>query len=340
MKLKKLSELFYVTYGTKFDMNKMSISQQSDIAFVSRSSKNNGVVAYVDAFNNVKPLKPGLITVTLGGTYLLSSFLQSKEFYTGQNVAVLNSIVDMSDQDKLFYCLCIEKNRFRYGAFGREANRTLKDILVPDILEIPLFVKNYNLQKFNNANDFLLPQQENQLNTNEWKEFRYDQIFDIKKGYYNKKPPTTDNKEAMPFIGATESNNGITAYIELQDVQQYSKVGTINPNEPISNKIFQKNCITVSNNGSVGEAFYQEKDFTCTHDVNPLYLLDHELNKYIAIFLCVLIRKEKYRWNYGRKWRPTRMPDSIIKLPVDKDGKPDWLFMENYIKTIPYSSSI
>ena len=166
------------------------------------------------------------------------------------------------------------------------------------------------------------------------------EIFDIKKGFYNKKPPVTKDTMAMPFIGATDSQNGITAYITLENVRRYSKTGTINPTESLDNKIFKGNCITVSNNGSVGEAFYQQNDFTCTHDVNPLYLLNHVLNKYIAIFLCVLIRKEKYRWNYGRKWRPSRMPDSIIKLPIDNNLNPDWKFMENYVKNRPYSSSI
>ncbi len=341
MKLKKLSELFDITYGTKFDMNKMSKSSSSNIAFVSRSSKNNGVVDYVDKYNNTEPLNSGLITVTLGGSYLLASFLQPKKFYTGQNVAVLYNKTNMTDQEKLFYCLCIEKNRFRYGAFGREANRTLKDILVPDLIEIPQFVREYALNKLNDADKPLRIKTERPLlNTSLWKEFRYDEIFDIQKGYYNKKPPATNDKTAIPFIGATDKNNGITAYISIDSIQRYSKIGTINPDEPIENKIFKGNCITVSNNGSVGEAFYQEKDFTCTHDVNPLYLLNYELNKYIAMFLCVLIKQEKYRWNYGRKWRPVRMPKSIIKLPVKINGELDWDFMENYIKTIPYSSSI
>ena len=30
----------------------------------------------------------------------------------------------------------------------------------------------------------------------------------------------------------------------------------------------------------------------------------------------------------------------IIKLPVDKDGKPDWQFMEDYIKSLPYSVNL
>ena len=174
--------------------------------------------------------------------------------------------------------------------------------------------------------------------THKWDWFRYDEIFDIKKGFYNKKPEES-GKGTIPFIGATESNNGITSMHTLEEIEVASKTGD-NPNQDISEKMFVGNCITVSNNGSIGFAFYQEKEFTCSHDVNPLYLKGHALNKHIAMFLCTLIELEQYRWAYGRKWRPKRMPSSLIKLPITVDGTPDWKFMENYIKSLPYSANI
>lgn len=166
--------------------------------------------------------------------------------------------------------------------------------------------------------------------TTNWRWFRYDEIFDIKKGFYNKKPEKSGNG-TIPFIGATESNNGITSMHTLEEIEAASKTGD-NPNQDISEKLFAGNCITVSNNGSIGFAFYQEKEFTCSHDVNPLYLKGYTLNKHIAMFLCTLIELEQYRWAYGRKWRPKRMPASLIKLPVCKNGKPDWNWIENYMQ--------
>ena len=179
------------------------------------------------------------------------------------------------------------------------------------------------------------------LKTEKWKYFRYDEIFDIKKGFYNKKPESHTGCD-IPFIGAIDDNNGISEYYSIQDIEDASKTGDEN-NVPIDEKIFEGNCITVSNNGSVGFAFYQAKSFTCTHDVNPLYLnpsWGKILNPYIAMFLCTLIEKERYRWTYGRKWRPKRMPSSLIKLPVDVSGNPDWQFMEDYIKSLKYSNNL
>lgn len=167
------------------------------------------------------------------------------------------------------------------------------------------------------------------MDTSSWKWFRYDEIFDIKHGFYNKKPE--DNPEGdIPFIGATDSNNGVTSHSDLETIAVTTKTGDGN-NSPMEEKIFE-NCIAVTNNGSVGYAYFQAKPFTCTHDVNPLYLKGHEINPYIALFLCTLIEKERFRWAYGRKWRPIRMPSSKIKLPVTKEGTPDWKYMEDFVK--------
>ena len=64
------------------------------------------------------------------------------------------------------------------------------------------------------------------------------------------------------------------------------------------------------------------------------------MNKYIGLFFVTLIKMEKYRYNYGRKWGIARMNASKIKLPVNKAGKPDYEFMENYIKSLPFSKHI
>lgn len=179
------------------------------------------------------------------------------------------------------------------------------------------------------------------LNTKDWEWFRYDEVFRIGKGFYNKKPETHSGKE-IPFVGAVDNNNGITEWYSLNDIDEASKTGDDN-NAPLADKLFDGNCITVSNNGSVGYAFYQNRQFTCTHDVNPLRLHEQwhkELNPFLALFLCTVIEVDRFRWTYGRKWRPKRMPDSLIKLPVSCPHTPDWDYMERLIKSLPFSSAL
>jgi 16S rRNA G966 N2-methylase RsmD len=153
-------------------------------------------------------------------------------------------------------------------------------------------------------------------NRNNWKEFKLSSIFEIKKGKRLTKADQTEGD--TPYIGAIDSNNGVSSYI----------------GQP---PIHEGGTISVSYNGSVAEAFYQPEPYWATDDVNVLYPKGFELTPETALFICTLIRLEKYRFNYGRKWHLERMRDSVIKLPVTADGIPDWAFMEQYIKTLPHS---
>lgn len=313
----KLIDIFDLSYGNKFDLNKMVTVKKNDpnaVNFVSRTSKNLGVVATVKIIGGVEPYQKGLITVAFGGA-ILSSFVQQKEFYTAQNIAVLKPKNNMSFQEKLYYCKCIEKNKYRYSTCGREANRTLKELEIPAV--IPDWVKDQKII----TKDFSAALQSVTLNLSDvqWKPFRYDEIFEIKKGQRIVNSRVKQGKTRC--IRPIDKNNGVDNYIDIK------------PNH-------SENTITVNYNGSVGEAFYQPKPYFALDDVNVLYPLNFKLNIFIGMFLITLIRKEKYRFNYGRKWKLERMKESIIKLPVDAQGKPNWQYMEDYIKSLPYSVAL
>ena len=269
---------------------------------------------------------------------MLSTFYHDYEYYSGRDVYVAKPKIELSKAEMLYYCYVIEQNKYRYN-YGRGANKTFREILVPSYEKLPESVKRQDV--FVPFDTQPLTHDKLEFNTTEWQWFRYDDVFQICKGFYNKKPEENLDGE-IPFIGATDSNNGITSLHDIETIELTSKTGD-GKNAPLKDKIFEPNCITVSNNGSVGYAFYQPRKFTCTHDVNPLYLnkkWNKELNVYISMFLCTIIEMEQFRWAYGRKWRPKRMPDSLIKLPVNKEGNPDWKFMEEYIKGLPYSANI
>lgn len=342
MKLVILSSLFNIRYGHSLELNRLKLLSKDlgGVPFVSRKMGDNGISAYVAPISGIEPAKQGELSCALSGNGVLSTFLQDHPFYTGFHVAILEPKIQMTKNQLLFYSLCIKSNKYRYS-YGRQANRTLGNLLVPSIEELPSYVKTANTNMYTGCD---LPQSTKKmtLNSKSWGKFRYDEIFEIKKGYYNKKPPMSSNGDLIPFIGATDRRNGITGYATYEDICRYSRDGSILPDEPIEKKIFEGGCITVSNNGSVGEAFYQPTPFTCSHDVNPLYLLDNKvfLTPQIGAFLSTIIKLEKYRWSYGRKWRPIRMPNSLIYLPIKSDGSPDWEYMEEYIKSLPYSSQI
>mgnify|MGYP003086738315 FL=1 len=170
------------------------------------------------------------------------------------------------------------------------------------------------------------------LDEKEWKQFGFAEVFDIKKGFYNKKPES-DGTGTIPFLGATDSNNRVTRFLTLKEIKHGTKTGDLH-NSPLEKKLFPGHAIAVTNNGSVGHAFYQATEFTCSHDINPLYLRDHEMSREEAAFLVKAIEQQGILFQYARKWRPIRMVKSKILLPVSDDGKPDYKYMEQYAKNM------
>ncbi len=172
------------------------------------------------------------------------------------------------------------------------------------------------------------------IDFSKWKTFLFTEVFIIKKGFYNKKPEESGNG-TIPFLGATDKNNGVTAYYTKDEINSSSKTGSL-PNDTIDKKIFPGKSVCVTNNGSVGYAYYQETEFKCSHDVNPLYRKDGEFNYFTGLFVASIIMKDRYRWGYGRKWRPERMVKSKINLPATNEGKPDWDWMEKFMKSLKH----
>lgn len=109
-----ITQIFTVEYGNKFDKCNMVESVSRDIAFVTRTGSNNGVGAYVEPVEDVAPYPSGCLTVALGGS-LGATFLQSKPFYTAQNIAVLIPRMDINikwtSKLKLFFATLIKKRK-------------------------------------------------------------------------------------------------------------------------------------------------------------------------------------------------------------------------------------
>lgn len=316
MKLIKVQELFDVRYGVNLELNALEQVERLDkqsIRFVSRTAQNNGVSAIVKRVPGITPIQAGTISVAAGGS-VLETFLQPNEYYSGRDMYYLTAKIQLSELQLLYYCTCIRFNRYRYN-YGRQANRTLKDILIPDISEIPDWVYQYTYD-FDKIKGVLCKQQIKKPYG--YKNFMIGEIFEIKKG----KRLTKANMSPgfTPFVAAIDKNNGIRQKINVEPIHE-------------------GNTITVNYNGSVGEAYYQSVPFYASDDVNVLYP-KFNMTKYTALYIITIIRYEKYRFNYGRKWHKERMEKSFIRLPIRYTGELDLDYMENFIKSLPYSISI
>ncbi len=311
--MNRVSDLFDVCYGTNLEYNKM-IPQSNGIPFVARGSGNNGVVGYVKRIEGDNPNPQNTISVAGGGS-VLESYLQERPYYSGRDLYYLRPKKVLSNNQLLFYCLVLRSNKYRFS-YGRQANRTLGHLMIPSLDEIPNWVEKTNIPEKPNRGSVI--SNGIKLAVENWKWFAYDELFTIERGKGAREEDLVTNGR-INFITSIDSNNGLTGYV----------------NNPPKHK---PHVITVNRNGSVAEAFYQTEPFCSTEDVH-VFTPKFKMNQYIALFLVTLIKLEKYRYSYGRKWGLDRMRSSTIKLP-DSNGQPDWQFMEDYIKSLPYSSNL
>ena len=316
----KIEELFNLEYGHSLELNRLERSSGNDaINFVGRAARNNGVTARVIPIASLTPAPAGTITVALNGQGGAGvAFLQPFPYYCGFHVMILTPKSEMTEAEMLWWVMCITANRFRFG-FGRQANRTLKDLVLPDPAKIPKWVATTDIDRFKGADSPAHLEIETLSDAGYWKAFSLQDLFDIRKGQRLTKANMLAGD--IPYVGASDSSNGITARIGQK-------------------AIHEGRTISVSYDGSIAEAFYQPEPFWASDAVNVLYPRDFELTPTIALFLCTIIRLEKYRFTYGRKWHLDRMRESVIKLPITPKGKPDWAYMERYINTLSYSSQI
>lgn len=322
------------TIGDYFDVYlssgdlKIDDCEPGNIPLISSGSTNNGIVGYIDENGDGKAqiFKANCITVDM----FCNAFYQNGDFYAVSHgrVNILCPKFKCNLQIGLFICSIIKKEQFKYS-YGRAVySSEIARMIIklpstpdnePDWNYMEQYIKSLNHKPIATANRGKYGS--HTLGVENWVEFCVGDLFEVKKGKRLTSDDQTDGD--TPYIGAIDSNNGVANYIG-------------------QGAIHDGNTISLSYNGSVGEAFYQPKPFWATDDVNVLYFRKENgvaFNKYIALFICAVLRQEKYRYSYGRKWVLESMKSTIIKLP-EKSGKPDWCYMENYMKSLPYGDRI
>lgn len=150
------------------------------------------------------------------------------------------------------------------------------------------------------------------LSSVRWESFVISDIFTISPG---KRLTKADMKVGKrPFIGATDSNNGITAWVD-------------NTNESLD-----KLVLGVNYNGSVVETFFHPYECIFSDDVKRLHLKNGITSYHVMLFLKTMIIQQKVKFEYGYKFNEKRMQRQKILLPITEDNSPDWQFMEEYMR--------
>ena len=287
---------------------------------VVNSAENNGVAGLCD----LEPTESGNIITFSDTTDGNTFFYQPNPFIGFAHVQGMYPKNQRINRNIMLFISAIlmfdSKGRYSYGRKMRRD--TISEIMLrlpadangnPDWQFMENYIKSLHHKQLTTKNK---PGQAPELNVQDWGEFDLADLFgDCERGTRITTDDRTDGN--IPFCTAGEFNEGISELIGNPEAKIY------------------KNALSID---MFGNCFYHGYDFKC--DDNILVITNKYINEYTGLFLSQVISADKYRNNYGRQYRQKDYVKHKIKLPIDADGNPDWQFMEDYIKALPYGDRL
>ncbi len=293
--------------------------------YVSSSALNNGVDNFISNTEKVRIFSDCISLANSGSVG--SSFYEPFPFVASDHITHLKN-EKYNKYHYLFIASILNRLSQKYN-FNREINDnriSREKIMLPvdvagnlDLDFMEQYIKERESQLIQKYKDFISKNIQSggvltDLKLVKWKAFYINEIFSISAGKRLTKADMDSGR--IPFIGATDSNNGITNWVATP------------------NSSFDKNVLGVNYNGSVVENFYHPYGCIFSDDVKRLHLREHADNKYILLFFKTVILQQKVKYTYGYKFNGQRMERQKILLPVNEKDHPDYKFMEQYGKQI------
>ena len=364
-----IEKLFTVKYGVNLELSncdEIINNEEIGIKFVSRTESNNGVSATVMPIENVIPQKAGLISVAGGGS-VLSTFIQPEPFYSGRDLYTLEAKDNISFEAKMFIITIIKANKYKYS-YGRQANKTLPYLelmlpvvkddknapiidktckysdegYVPDWDFMESYIKSIHYKPLTTKNKV---GNTKSLEINNWKSFKVGRIFSILNGKGITNDEIEENPGTFNAVQSGEENNGVLGKIDL--IYCKKKKYTVS----------EQSCLTVARSGSAGYVSFQPNGCVVGDSAKILLLPEKIASNGVYLFIQTLLTANRFKYAYGRKVTEEKYAEDEIKLPIlsaadgtpvidnsnefsDEGYIPDWQFMEDYIKSLPYGDRI
>ena len=320
----KLSDIFEIKTSKCIHENGLK-QGAGTIPYITRTSLNNGVSKFVCS-QGIEKLNPGnVITI---GVDTQTVFYQKQAFYCGNKVLSLSSenvdqyigifIVGILDQ--------IVKKKYSYG-YGATLTR-IKN------LEIPLPITPDGNPDWEFMESYIREQ---------YREIVQERIEELEK----KKPDVSTVPRDIEEIQATADFPlgqvflTITRGIQISKRDRrpgtlpYISASLLNHGEAdfvsVDEKYIYKDCLTVPFIGGENCTFYHDGEFVPSSDVAVLQ--NENFDKHIYVFLIGILNVIMRKYSFGYKASLERLQKQTIPLPITSDGKPDWEFMSDYIKT-------
>ena len=319
-----INDLFRLESGKCNQANQLKKSVNG-IPYIGATNRNNGVLDFVNPDEKFISCGNAIAFVCDGEGSMGYSFYKSENCIATTNI-ILGYADFLNEYIAMFITTVADKIRGKYSYnYKRRLLRLQKEKLMlpvndngsPDFAFMESYVRAIEekiLQSYRDYVSELDAAQVLPLNEKIWRAFFIEEIFNILSGKRLTKSKMISGN--TPFIGASDSNNGITAFISNE------------------NNSADENVLGVNYNGSVAENFYHPYKCLFSDDVKRFKLKNFKGNEFIYHFMKTIILQQKEKYNYGYKFNETRMRRQKIMLPVTDSGEPDFDYMEAFVKNL------
>ena len=330
-----IEELFTFSRGKTLSLQDKEL-YNGEIPCINGSAENNGVLCGLSSSIEETGFKiqssPALSLSRVGASGM--TFFQPKDFYIADNAFALQLKTIQSSYCYLFLStvLNMEVKKYSYGrTISIEKYLKTKIKLpattngFPDWNFMESFIKSLHYKPIKTN----IKKESIKTEIQKWRKFLFSEIFTI----HNGKGITKEEVEEFPgdfaAVQSGEINNGVLGFIDKNYCREMNYIFTEEP------------CLTVARTGTAGFVAFQKNGCVAGDSAKILLLKNKGFsNTYVYIFLATILNANRYKFSYGRKVTEEKYNDLVLRLPVDSDGNPDYHFMENYIKSLPYSDRI
>lgn len=333
VKMVRLDTIFKADYGQReYTSKNHLIPVKGGTPLISSKGTNNGIYGYYD----IQPKYKHVISVPRTGQGTVGfAIYQPNNCCIDDNCLVLEPICELNQQEMIYYSLLIRLDRYRY-AYGRQVTpERIGQIEVIAPSDIPSWVKSTEIKDISYYQGALSTTLTPPIDLMKWKPFKVVELFENIVQCKCGNAGALINGNDIWYIGAKKKENGLMKKVKR-----------------VENLVTKGNCIIMigDGQGSVGYANYMDKDFIGSTTLYAGY--SDNLDRYVGLFLSAMFSANRFRYNYGRKWNGGRLLNSEILLPVVLDNKgvpvmneymkftPDYDYMRNYIKTLPFTKNI
>ncbi|MEG2922803.1 MAG: N-6 DNA methylase [Malacoplasma sp.] len=124
---------------------------------------------------------------------------------------------------------------------------------------------------------------------------------------------------------------------------EYNYISTSNKNNGVSgfhNEYYEDENTFTIDSATNGKCFFQSEKYIGSDHVEvliPVAKYYNNINIYTALYLQTLLNFYLDKYEYSRKRAQIRIKKEYLLLPIDSKNNIDWAFMEEYIKSLPYT---